>query len=131
LAGAAQAIVAHADGDGGPGQIGGDGTLIGKEAQSLQLARGVVKNADSLDPGRMLGVAQFAQIKKGFLKRGATARLPDIFNDAVVAMLFAVFLAGDETQKHNLARACQSHRGIAQGGESSLQRFLRFRAAKP
>ncbi len=83
-------------------------------------------NGDGLDPSGVLGVTQFAQIKKSFLERTTTARLADVFNDAIVAMLLAILLAGDEAQKHNLARVCQSHRGMVQGGGSSLQLFWGF-----
>ena len=124
LTGTAQAVVCDAHRERSGGQIGRDGTVLGKEAQVLQLAGGVIKNSDSLGPGSALGVAELAQIKKSFLKRTAMAGQADVFNDAIVAMLFAVFLASDEAQKHNLARVCQSHRGQAQGDGSSLQRLL-------
>jgi len=126
LAGTAQTVVAQAEGDRGPGQIGGDGPVVGKQAQALPLPCGVIKNRDGLDPGRLLGVTQFAQVEEGFLERSAPARLADVLHDAVVAMLFAIFLAGIEAQKHNLARVCQSHQGLAQGGGSPLQHFSGF-----
>jgi hypothetical protein len=98
--------------------------VVGKEAQVLQLARGIIKNGDGPGPSRMLGVTEFAQIEKGFLESTVPARKADAFNDAIIAMLFAVFLAGDEAQKHTLARVCQNPRGSAQGGRSSLQHFF-------
>ena len=120
LTGTAQTVVCDAHRERSGGQIGRDGTVLGKEAQVLQLAGGVIKHSDSLGPGSALGVAELAQIKKSFLERTAMVGQADVFNDAIVAMLFAVFLASDEAQKHNLARVCQSYREQAQGDGASL-----------
>ncbi len=72
--------------------------VVGKKAQALQLPRGVINNGGGLSPSSALGVALLAQIKKGLLERTAIVRQADVFNDAIIAMLFAVFLASDEAK---------------------------------
>lgn len=44
----------------------------------------------------MLSVAELTQIEKGLLEGAATPWNTDILNDAVIAMLFAIFLASNE-----------------------------------
>jgi len=80
LAGTAQPVVAHAEGYRGPDQIGGDGPVVGEEAQVFQLPRGVIKNPDDLGPGRRLGVTQFTKISRAascpFLPVSAPSGVP-------------------------------------------------------
>src|ERR1039457_4678704 len=95
--------------------------VIGKQVEVLGLARNLIKDTNGLYPGTLLGIIDFTQVKQGLLVRMPTPGNPHIFDDAEVAMLFAVFLSLGGAQKHNLAPVCQTDGGTRQGGKSSLQ----------
>jgi hypothetical protein len=67
--------------------------------------RGFVKRFQILAPGRLLGVIDFAQVEDDALQ-GVTGAQPAVFDDALVAMHLAVFLASVVAQKHAVGRQC-------------------------
>ena len=67
--------------------------VIGKQVEVLRLARYLIKDTNGLYPGTLLGIIDFTQVKQCFLVRMPPPGSPNIFDDAEVAMLFAVFLS--------------------------------------
>ena len=67
--------------------------VIGKQVEVLGLARNLIKNTNGLYLGTLLGIIDFTQVKQGLLVRMPTPGNPNIFDDAEIPMLFAVFLS--------------------------------------
>ena len=67
--------------------------IIGKQVEVAGLAQILIKDSQGIYPGTLLGIIDFTQVKQRLLVRMPTPGNPSVFDDAEVAVLFAVFLS--------------------------------------
>ena len=67
--------------------------VFGKQVEVAGLAQILIKDSQGIYPGTLLGIIDFTQVKQRLLVRMPTPGNPSVFDDAEVAVLFAVFLS--------------------------------------
>lgn len=79
--------------------LGRNVPVLGEEADLLSELINFIEDLQALAPGRLLRVIDLTQVENGSLGRTTHAQTP-VFDDAKIAMLFAVFFASVKAQKH-------------------------------
>src|SRR5581483_2710268 len=94
--------------------VGGKIPIVGKQAHRGEALFGFVKHFKRLAPRRLLPVVDLTEIENSALRRLAAGHAP-VFNNAEVAMIFAVLAAIRAAQKHLSAAECQRSKAQKRG----------------